>query len=200
MIEEFIGEVERSLGGTPSERSDMVAMLRSHLLEAEAAGVLLTTLDGLGSPREVATKFGAAGVGHRHLDAVRLPDGTTVWAASFRDDYARLHLPAFGLYFDARWQPPWPHTHIEWPDFGLPASPADMIAALDAALRRAEAGELVELGCLGGHGRTGTALACLAVLSGLDNDPVEWVRTNYCVHAIETDDQAAFVRGLQRPG
>jgi protein-tyrosine phosphatase len=59
---------------------------------------------------------------------------------------------------------------------------------------RAHAGELVEIGCLGGHGRTGTALACLAVLSGVPaGDAVGWVRATYCAKAVETDEQEAFV-------
>jgi protein-tyrosine phosphatase len=62
---------------------------------------------------------------------------------------------------------------------------------------RARAGQRVEIGCLGGHGRTGTALACLAVLSGEPaNQAVAWVRTNYCSNAIETPEQAAFVSSL----
>jgi protein-tyrosine phosphatase len=33
-------------------------------------------------------------------------------------------------------------------------------------LERARAGERVDVGCFEGHGRTGTALACLAILTG----------------------------------
>ncbi len=53
---------------------------------------------------------------------------------------------------------------------------------------------MVEVGCLGGHGRTGTALACLAVLTGTPaNEAVAWVRANYCAHAVETEAQEALV-------
>jgi hypothetical protein len=46
----------------------------------------------------------------------------------------------------------------------------------------------------GGHGGTGTALACLAILSGTPpNDAVEWVRANYCEKAVETDEQRRLV-------
>ena len=55
----------------------------------------------------------------------------------------------------------------------------------------------VELGCLGGHGRTGTALACLAVLSGVPApDATAWVRSAYCNEAVETPEQEAFVRAV----
>lgn len=137
---------------------------------------------------------------HRHLDAVVLPDGTAVTAASFdgADPYTRDRPPAFGLYLDAQWQPPWPHVHVDWPDFGVPDDPARVVAALQALLERARAGDVVEIGCLGGHGRTGTALACLATLNGVPaGDAVAWVRTTYCGDAVETPEQEAFVEALE---
>ena len=68
----------------------------------------------------------------------------------------------------------------------------------DPALDRARGGELVEIGCLGGHGRTGTALACLAILTGIPADEaVPWVRANYCARGVETIEQEAFVLGLR---
>jgi hypothetical protein len=135
---------------------------------------------------------------HVHLDAVALPDGTTVVAVSFDPSYERETSPAFGLYLDDRWDPPWPHAHVDWPDFGLPSDPDAFVAALEGVLARARRGEVVEVGCLGGHGRTGTALACLAALTGIEGDPVEWVRSTYCDHAVETDDQAGFARQTRR--
>ena len=66
--------------------------------------------------------------------------------------------------------------------------------SLERLLARARSGDLVEVGCLGGHGRTGTALACLAVLTGAPPDgAVDWVRANYCPDAVETAEQRAFV-------
>ena len=66
-------------------------------------------------------------------------------------------------------------------------------------LDRARCGERVEVGCLGGHGRTGTALACLAVLAGhAGDDAVNWARANYCSDAVETTEQAAFAATIDR--
>ncbi len=137
---------------------------------------------------------------HRHRDRVLLPDGTTVIAVSFdaADPYLRDHPPDHGIYFDQRWQPPWPHDQLDWPDFGVPADPESMITTLRRALDRARAGERVELGCLGGHGRTGTALAALAALTGHPAaDAVAWTRTNYCAKAIETPAQESFIAHLK---
>ncbi|MGH9171458.1 MAG: protein-tyrosine phosphatase family protein [Acidimicrobiales bacterium] len=136
---------------------------------------------------------------HRHLSTVVLPDGTEVNAASFddADPYRRERPPDYGLYLDRAWQPPWAHAHLDWPDFGVPADVTGTVVGLTGALGRARAGQRVELGCLGGHGRTGTALACLSVLGGLPAaEAVAWVRANYCTDAVETSEQEAFVAGL----
>jgi hypothetical protein len=136
---------------------------------------------------------------HRHLSPVVLPDGTRLTAASFDPvaPYSRDRSPDYGLYFDARWQPPWDHGYVDWPDFGVPANSEAVERALKVVLERARAGQDVEVGCVGGHGRTGTALACLAVLTGHPApDAVAWVRTNYCAKAVETPEQEAFVAGL----
>lgn len=140
---------------------------------------------------------------HCHRAVVALPDGTEVTAVSFDPvaGYVRDRPPDFGLYLDPRWQPPWTHEHLDWPDFGVPDDPAPVVAALRSLLDRARAGERVEVGCLGGHGRTGTALATLAVLTGHPaDDAVVWIRAAYCVKAVETAEQEAFVKNLDRSG
>lgn len=133
---------------------------------------------------------------HVHRTRVILPDGTPIIGVSFVDEdpYARDVEPSFGLYFDERWNPPWAHAHGVWPDFGVPSDTDTLRLALTDVVDRARRESAVELGCLGGHGRTGTALACLAVLAGAPADEaVAWVRANYCSKAVETEQQAKFV-------
>lgn len=128
-----------------------------------------------------------------------LPDGSELTAVSFggTDPYAREARPDFGLYLDERWRPPWPHELLEWPDFGVPDDPAPVVEALASLLGRAREGQRVEIGCYGAHGRTGTALACLALLCGAPaTDAVGWARATYCERAVETAEQEAFVRDL----
>jgi hypothetical protein len=139
---------------------------------------------------------------HLHRSAVRLPDGTNLTAVSYdaADPYGRDELPAFGLYLDPCWAPPWPHRHLEWPDFGVPADVEPVANDLQDLLDRARQGQRVEIGCLGGHGRTGTALAWLAVLTGEPPDTaVSWVRANYCAWAVETSEQERFVANRLGP-
>src|SRR3954454_14388485 len=91
---------------------------------------------------------------HLHRTRVVLPDGTEVTAVSFgsADPYARQVPPDFGLYLDERWRPPWPHEHLDWPDFSVPNDPPPAMAALESLRRRAQPGQRVEMGCYGGHG------------------------------------------------
>lgn len=95
------------------------------------------------------------------------------------------------MAWDARWVP--------WPDFGLLADHRDAQDALREAWRRAEA-ERVEIACAGGHGRTGTALACIAALDGVPPQrAVAFVREHYDPRAVETPWQRRFVRRFTAP-
>ncbi len=137
---------------------------------------------------------------HAHRDVVTFADGTAVVGVRFLVDepYKRDRPPTFGLYFDQRWSPPWDHTQLPWVDFGVP-DVSELRVALEDVLARSRRGEDVEVGCLGGHGRTGTALACLAVLTGTPpSEAVAWVRNAYCEKAVETDEQHWFVAAFHR--
>ncbi|MCV4231173.1 hypothetical protein OHJ21_08330 [Virgibacillus sp. LDC1] len=74
--------------------------------------------------------------------------------------------------------------------------PKNKLAAADAlreAWTRSEV-ERVEIACGGGIGRTGTALACLAVIDGLPNHKaVDYIRQHYTPRAVETPWQRRFV-------
>jgi hypothetical protein len=131
---------------------------------------------------------------------VTLPDGTAVLAQGRLDLVAsgRPRDPDFGLYLDPRWdndpQVAWPARMIDWEDFGLPHDEADTFAAIVDLYGRARAGELVEVACYGGIGRTGTVLACLTVLAGVaPGDAVAWVRSHYYGSAIETETQEQLI-------
>ena len=107
--------------------------------------------------------------------------------------------PDFGLYLDSRWEPTWPASNVDWEDFGLPRDPEAAAGQIEDAFARAKAGSCVEIGCEGGLGRTGTALACMAVLAGVPADgAVAWVRANYDARAVETDEQREWVLWFAR--
>jgi protein-tyrosine phosphatase len=88
----------------------------------------------------------------------------------------------------------WEARWVRWPDFRLPTDLAAAREALGEAWARAEC-ERVEIACGGGKGRTGTALACLAVLDGVPpRAAVDYVREHYLPGAVETPWQRRFVR------
>jgi protein-tyrosine phosphatase len=125
---------------------------------------------------------------------VTLPDGTSVRASRILDRREDDDQRDFGLYMDERWQPTWPAEVIEWPDLGVPTAPDTAATQIRAAFTRARAGKRVEIGCLGGQGRTGTVPACMAVLAGISApEAVTWVRNNYSATAIETAEQEDWV-------
>src|SRR3954453_2003144 len=94
-----------------------------------------------------------------------LPSGRRVRGRGLREPLPRGPAPELGVYLLGRppEPQPWESRWVRWPDFRLPAGPAESRDALRQAWEGA-AGERVEVACGGGTGRTGTALACLAVL------------------------------------
>jgi protein-tyrosine phosphatase len=135
--------------------------------------------------------------------AIRLPDGTPVRGRSLRAPLPDGPSPDYGLYLvgrfrrrqGRRWEPGWEADWIVWPDFRTPADPRQAACAIVEAFRRAQAGGRVEVACGGGRGRTGTVLACMAVLAGVPAEhAVAWVRANYQARAVETRRQRAWVQ------
>ena len=127
---------------------------------------------------------------------VRLPSGRLVRGRGLRRPLPPGAPPQFGLYLQSR-EPgddvDWPWRWLRWPDWRTPGDPAEARDALTEAWRRAAA-ERVELACPGGAGRTGTALACLAVLDGLPPaEAVRHVRLHYRRRAVETPGQRRYV-------
>lgn len=110
-------------------------------------------------------------------------------------------MPAFGLYLgSARLRRKyeggigWACDWIEWPDFGVPRDREDAIAKIRALYERVRSGEPAEVACGGGVGRTGTVIACLAVLAGHPAaEATAWTRAHYHRRAAETRRQRAWV-------
>lgn len=91
-----------------------------------------------------------------------------------------------------------PIVMVNWPDFGVPGQ-------LDRNWWDAFVQDLKEIDgnvvmfCQGGHGRTGTAACILGVLAGqvpVGEDPVQWVRENYCQSAVETWEQIFYIEKI----
>jgi len=139
--------------------------------------------------------------------AIALPDGTLIRGRGRREPLPTGSLPDFGLYLGRPpgrtrgilrrpgWRPDWPATWIEWPDFGTPRDPMLAAEAIEHAYGLARAGRRVEVACGGGTGRTGTVLACMAILAGHPGeDAVLWIRRNYRRRAVETAGQRRWIQ------
>ena len=129
---------------------------------------------------------------------LRLPSGRLLRGRGLRLSLPDGPTPDFAIYlidekaapvdWDARW--------VRWPDFRLPRDCRDAEDAFREAWHRAEA-ERVEIACWGGRGRTGTALACIAVLDGVPaREAVAFVRQHYDPRAVETPWQRRYVSGF----
>ncbi|MGP3976276.1 protein-tyrosine phosphatase family protein [Streptomyces sp. 8N114] len=126
---------------------------------------------------------------------LRLPSGRLVRGRGLRHPLPSGPEPQFGLYLLGRRPSPvgWESHWLRWPDFRLPSDRAEAREAFHQVWERAVA-ERVEVACGGGQGRTGTALACLAVLDGVPpEEAVTYVRTHYSRRAVETPWQRRYV-------
>ncbi|MFI6087059.1 protein-tyrosine phosphatase family protein [Streptomyces sp. NPDC051218] len=126
---------------------------------------------------------------------LRLPSGRLIRGRGLRHPLPAGPTPDFALYLLGK-EPPtaaWESRWLRWPDFRLPSDRPATATALREALERAGT-ERVEVACGGGQGRTGTALACIAVLDGVPGaEAVAYVREHYAPRAVETPWQKRFV-------
>jgi hypothetical protein len=138
--------------------------------------------------------------------AITLPDGARVRGRGLGGGVPEAPHPTFGLYLGSRTlrgrhEPlmPWPQQWVVWPDFLVPADRAVATAAIQDVHRRALAGDAVEVACTGGIGRTGTVIACLAVLAGLPPDQaLVWTRAHHHPRAVETPWQRRWITTFAR--
>lgn len=153
-------------------------------------------------------------------EPVDLRDGITVFASAWFDRPANqpvdVEWPDVGFYLDGSWSQttmlcspgfrprfaryrPSQLMVYPWPDLGAPREPSRFKRALHWLLRQAADGKRVEIGCAGGHGRTGTTLAGLLVLQGMPaRRAAAAIRSHYCADAIETKSQFQMLDALRR--
>lgn len=140
----------------------------------------------------------------RHYQQVLLlPNGVKVYASSHsykrgKDEF----IPDLGIYMDGCWTPDCVAFYVGCPDYGIPVpSMASVLHIAREGIRVATDGGKVEMGCIGGHGRTGLMLAVMAIITShgtelpLDGDEaVHYIRKVYCNHAVESERQIWFLR------
>ena len=106
--------------------------------------------------------------------------------------------PTLGVYLDEAWasvETGYPKKIVEWPDCGVIEMPLlqSLVRSMNNAL---EAGEIIDVACLLGHGRTGTLLSCLLVYIEelLPDAAISELRRRYCSYAVEYEVQEDLIR------
>jgi len=83
---------------------------------------------------------------------------------------------------------------IDWDDQGAPDLPRAFWIELVNSLRK-ERRDIV-VACVGGHGRTGTALSILCNLILKEKDPITFIRKHYCEEAVESQRQINYIEEI----
>ena len=144
---------------------------------------------------------------------------TTVYASAYVDRLAlkdvNPHLtsiPDLGVYLDGSWDRSWrplvlttakvwfpwdeepQYILVNWPDMGV--VPLVLLSRLVNFVLRQPRGRKIEVGCLGGHGRTGTLLSALVMAAEGKSalDAIKEVRRRYCEKAVESSAQLELLR------
>lgn len=79
-------------------------------------------------------------------------------------------------------------------DMCAPKSPKDFQKMVEWCAEQLNMGKKIHVGCIGGHGRTGTFLAALVSLyEDLTDDPIAYVRKEHCKKAVESKSQIKFL-------
>jgi len=142
----------------------------------------------VGPGKVLATSYRAAVP--EHYDGPQ-PDGGIYLATEW---LKRIGMIGTGIITGLRH----PTVYIDWPDMTAPHLRYAQLA-VEWARERLDKGGAVEIACVGGHGRTGTLTACLAVSYGhKPAEAIEYVRKGVCESCIETKSQKEFIHNFKR--
>lgn len=81
---------------------------------------------------------------------------------------------------------------FEITDMRAPSNAEEFKKLIAYLKKELDAGKKVHVGCIGGHGRTGTLFAALVAAYG-EPDAITYVRKNYCDRAVESNEQIKFL-------
>jgi hypothetical protein len=64
---------------------------------------------------------------------------------------------------------------------------------IDWLCNQLQEGKKIHVGCIGGHGRTGTVLSAIVAQALGEKNAIQYVRKNYCTRAVESSEQIHFL-------
>ena len=83
--------------------------------------------------------------------------------------------------------------HYKITDMSVPKKADEFIELIAWLAQEIIDGKKVHVGCIGGHGRTGIVLSALVAVLTNEEDPITYVRKNYCKKAVESTEQVEFL-------
>lgn len=177
---------------------------------------------GFGDPKAKHTSASYAPSCKHDRDLFKLENGLSIYASAYRDvEYTQDEKVNIGVYMYSSWKdsgsksaaithtdgielPFWKPEetkarvtegiYLNWPDFGLPDKQVPVKELVAWMLEQLAAGKTMEVGCMGGHGRTGTLLSMLLCAQGVTPpEAIERVRKEHCTKAVENSKQAEYI-------
>jgi hypothetical protein len=149
------------------------------------------------TPSEGKSKRGHC---HEHHKAFSLGGGTVLGASCNHpregfDVYVGLDWGMRRMSPSYPWEPDATVTEVYFPvtDGQAPKDAEQFKKMIQWLVEQLALGKRVHVGCIGGHGRTGTLLAALVSVINKDADAANWVRKHYCSSAVETKSQTEFL-------
>lgn len=141
----------------------------------------------------------------------------SVTASSYLSGNGLDPIPQFGVYLSSLWQSKlgkvWANYgrirgHVAYPAIIVDWKDMDTIDMktlkwiMQICMGKMIAGKVIDIGCQGGHGRTGTLIACLiGKVEGISAEKaIEEVRSRYCKSAIETKSQEKLIAEYLKEG
>ena len=84
-------------------------------------------------------------------------------------------------------------VHYSIPDMGIPSNLPRFKKLVTWLCNQLQEGKHVHIGCIGGHGRTGTLISAIVAEGAGKKDAIQYVRKHYCKKAVESKEQVKFL-------
>lgn len=105
-------------------------------------------------------------------------------------------LDAYGGFCPLPWNKEAIYVDFPIKDMHAPSNKKETIKLVQYLCNQLQKGKKVHVGCIGGHGRTGTIIAAVVKMLLGEEDAITWVRKNYCKKAVESSAQVDFLHSV----
>lgn len=144
-------------------------------------------------PTKIFEHDGVKYYGSDERGAQEFEDGLILNLSGKPRFHASFNIPELKAHYDINYD----EIMVPWPDFGIPAVKNSFWQAIHSYVLKKKY-KNVCIHCVGGHGRTGTALSALLIVNKqmTVTDAITRVRTQHCNDAVESDAQIRYLQQL----